>query len=179
LYPDGTVAWPVKGVYPGDKVDPRDVYYGWLADRRNHGLKNTVDEFTGFFDSTTGYDEFLTKNWKYWDLVKFIVGYEWWNPNAGGDYTTTAFITPEVLRMSGFPLSHIVIGPSSPRVDWAVGLPPNIAKPLTDNFPNANILFGPGYSFGLYSCGDGLTKDGFKEAHVTYMGMYVNLMRKD
>jgi hypothetical protein len=42
-------------------------------------LKNTVDEFTGYFDGSPGCDEYLTKNWKYWDLVKFILGHERWN----------------------------------------------------------------------------------------------------
>ena len=200
LYPDGNI-----GIY---NEDPRVFYKGWLADRFCHGLSNTVGQYVGFDDNTIEYfvskipnwnemefqgkidqsygsDQFLTKNWKYWDLVKFTVGYEWWNPNAAGDMTTTTLITPEVLRMSGFPVTHIVIGPvnsipaGASYVDWAVGLPPNIAKPLTDNFPNANILFGPGYSFGLYSCGDGLTKDGIKEALIPYDGMHVNLMRKD
>ncbi|MEM3005593.1 MAG: hypothetical protein QXJ79_02635, partial [Candidatus Bathyarchaeia archaeon] len=26
-------------------------------------------------------------------------------------------------------------------------------------FPNSNILFGPGYTFGLFSCADGLVKE--------------------
>ena len=94
LYPNGTIGrW---------NEDPRVFYKGWLADRFNHGLSNTVGEYVGFdnatiqyfvdkidwdeiefqnkIDQSYGLDQFLTKNWKHWDLVKFIVGYERWRP---------------------------------------------------------------------------------------------------
>jgi len=168
LYPNGKVPWMVKGVYPGDEVDPRLVYYGWLGDRRNHGLKNTVDEFTGFFDNSPGYDEFLTRNWKYWDLVKFIIGYERWN-RAASEVEDIPYIMPAVLRMAGFPTSVVGIKPAplgSGGVEWAVGLPPYIIDRMKREFPNSNILFGPGYTFGLFSCGDGLVKErGIDEHH--------------
>jgi len=52
LYPDGKVKWPLKGIIPGDEVDPRFEYYGWLVDRGaeregSHRLPNTVKEFVG------------------------------------------------------------------------------------------------------------------------------------
>ncbi|MEM2089446.1 MAG: hypothetical protein QXF52_12420, partial [Thermoproteota archaeon] len=161
LYPDGKVPWMVKGVYPGDEVDPRLVYYGWLGDRRNHGLKNTVDEFTGFFDNSPGYDEFLTRNWKYWDLVKFIIGYERWN-RAASEVEDIPFIMPAVLRMAGFPADNILIDPTplgASSGEWSVCLPPYIAEKMKVQFPNSTILFGPGYDFSLYSCADGLIKE--------------------
>jgi len=30
-------------------------------------------------------DQYITKNWKYWDLVKFVMGYErWYKTNFPG-----------------------------------------------------------------------------------------------
>jgi len=174
LYPNGTVIPPTGSGYDRKPYDPRYFYEGWLLDRANNGLPNTVAQYRDF-------DQFLTKNWKdNWDLAKFIVGYERYNPRVPenpGIYC----IMPDVLRMVGFPVDHIGFNPQPAGAggsEWAVGLPPDIAKSLSENFPNTNILLGPGYTFGLYSCGDGLVKDGATEVDVLLGGLSVYLMKK-
>jgi len=178
------------GLWPDGigKDVPKDLYYAWPGDRGGWGLGNTVGQFLGLDPHTdyqnlyfpdlikmakdnNGIDGYLTKNWQDWNLVRHLVGcavgrgYLGWD-NAGGDLETTHYITPSLLRMAGFPVCEIQIKPN-PRGteggEWAVGLPPRIADSLTKNFPDAHILFGPGYTFGLYSCGAGLIKDGVKE----------------
>jgi hypothetical protein len=171
IYPNGTV--PTK--FFGDQ-SPRYFFYGWLGDRRNHGLKNTVDEFTGYFDGSPGCDEYLTKNWKYWDLVKFIAGYERWNPKVP-EAEGISYIIPQTLRAFGFPVSFHSIEPiplGASGVEWSVSLPKYVSVDLKNNFPDYKILFGPGNTFGLYAVGDGLEKDGIKEV---WSG-FVYLMKK-
>jgi len=170
LYPNGTIGrW---------NEDPRNYYYGWLGDRAGHGLKNTVGQFLGVdptdIEATTtwlewlrlvknndGIDGYLTKNWKYWDLVKFIVGYERWNPKVE-EMEGIHLIIPSVLRMSGYPVDHIHIYPEpfgAGNTEWAVSLPQYIVDGMKKNFADKKILIGPGNTFGLYSCADGLIKE--------------------
>jgi len=64
--------------------------------------------------------------------------------------------------MTGFPTNFILIDPTPSGAatgEWAVSLPSYVAKGMKEQFLNSNILLGPGYSFGLYSCGDGLVKE--------------------
>jgi len=176
--------------------DPREDYYGWLSDRQGWGLDNTVQqyigiklgeyniwpEFTELVQERDGLDQFLTKNWNYWDLVKFIVGYERWNQYKGDELDGIQFIMPEVLRMIGFPTDLINIEPTpegASPVEWAVGLPPYIVEGMENNFPNENILYGPGYTFGLHSCEDGLIKDNQTEAYVMMGDKSVYLLKRD
>jgi len=39
------------------------------------------DEFIQLVNQRNGIDQYITKNWKYWDLVKFVMGYERWKNN--------------------------------------------------------------------------------------------------
>jgi len=162
------------------EVDPRFYYYDWLGDRGAHGLNNTLKQFVGIKDpyflgrlirkypknfwdhikDYNGLDQFLTKHWKYWDLVKFIVGYERWNPKVG-EMEGIGYVIPAVLRMSGFPTWGMVPDPLPLGTggEWSVCLPFHIVKGMKEEFPNANILIDTGYVFGLYSCGDSLIKE--------------------
>jgi len=170
LYPNGTIGrW---------SQDPRDFYYGWLGDRAGHGLENTVAQFLGIDPSSmkfpmtllewlrlvknnNGIDGYLTKHWKYWDLVKFIVGYERWNPKVG-ELEGIIYVIPSVLRMAGYPVSHIGIDPTplgASGSEWAISLPQYVINEMKENFANEKILIGPGNTFGLYSCGSGLLKE--------------------
>jgi len=194
------------------EVDPRFYYYDWLGDRGAHGLSNTLEQFVGIKDpyflgrlirkyprdfwdyikDYNGLDQFLTKHWKYWDLVKFIVGYERWNPKVG-EVEGIDIIMPAVLRMAGYPVSHINIDPTpagSANREWAVGLPPYIVKAIGKNFSNMRILFGPGCTFGLYSCADGLMKErgpaypkpitnGIEEAYIMIGDKLIYLMKRN
>jgi hypothetical protein len=205
LYPDGKVQTKYLGLR-----NPRFFYYDWLDDRYHNGLSNTVSQFVGDWDDSkvqhgenitydwienqNGLNQFLTKNWKYWDLVKFIVGYERWNPIDVGEIEKINCIMPEVLKMFGFSVSHINIEPTplgAANREWAVGLPPYIVKSINENFPNTCILFGPGYTFGLYSMGDGLLKErgidsyhnpitnGIKEVYTMFGDKSIYLMKRD
>jgi hypothetical protein len=178
LYPNGTVPTQFFGYQ-----SPRYFFYGWLGDRRNNGVKNTVNEFTGFFDNSPGYDEYLSNNWKDWDWIKFAVGYERWNPKAVLEIDADNFIIPQILQYSGYPVTFIHVNPVQPggsQYEWAISLPTDVINSLKEKFPDAKLLIAPGNFFGLYSCGDGLEKDGIKEVFILipYTGESVYLMKK-
>ena len=63
--------WPDKEIEGPNPYfhTAQDYFYGWLADRRNNGLPNTVEQFYEL-------DEALARIWDKWDLIRFIVGYE-------------------------------------------------------------------------------------------------------
>lgn len=97
-----------------------------LDDKWHHGLNNTVAQFMGgwngskvqrgenitydWIEDQNGLDQFLTKNWKYLDLVKFIAGYERFK-NHGGEGDSMQYKIPEVLRIFDFPTSLMIIYP--------------------------------------------------------------------
>jgi len=206
LYPDGKVGrW---------NEDPRAYYKGWLSDRFNHGLAFTVGQYVGFDDFTIEYfskkikwDEmefqnkidqsygieyFLTKNWKYWDLVKFIYGYERFSAGDwGGEWGMYRFGLP--IAYKAFGISHgarpyglgegLMIPPNrdliykgAPPVEWSVSLPDDVVISLKQNFPN--IVIGYGNYFGLYSCKDGLEKDGATGVYQMIRDQKVYLWKK-
>jgi hypothetical protein len=174
LYPDGKIGrW---------NEDPRNFYYGWLVDRQNNGLSNTVyqyigiklgeyrndDEFIQLANQRNAIDQYITKNWKYWDLVKFAMGYERWKyttvPNMIERHTIN-YIIPQTLKAFGFPTYWVEIRPTpegAEPYEWVVSLPDYIANKLKSEF-NDKIIIGPANGFGLYLCKDGLIKDGISE----------------
>jgi len=175
LYPNGTVGqW---------NEDPRDTYYGWLGDRAGWGLKNTIGQFLGvnltdvefpmnmsewlnLVKNNNGTDGYLTKNWKYWDLVKFITGYERLNRETGGELEGIQFIIPEVLRIAGFPTYHINIRPApegTSPTEWAVVVPSYISSK----------------GVSPYLMDEGLIKDGIKETYTLVGGSNVYFMKRD
>jgi hypothetical protein len=115
-----------------------------------------------------GVDQYITKNWKYWDLVKFAMGYERWNAaNFPGMYEryTINYTIPQTLRAFGFPAYWVRIEPTpigAENYEWVVSLPDYIANKLKSEF-NDEIIIGPANGFGLYLCKDGLIKDGINE----------------
>jgi hypothetical protein len=174
LYPDGKIGrW---------SEDPRDYYYGWLMDRQNHGLSNTVYQYTGvkideyktwpefiqLVNQRSAIDQYITKNWKYWDLVKFAMGYERWNksnfPGMYEDYTVN-YTIPQTLKAFGFPTYFGGIEPApigAGYYEWVASLPDYITNKLKTEF-NDKIIIEPANGFGLYFCKDGLIKDGINE----------------
>ena len=115
-----------------------------------------------------GPDQYITKNWKYWDLVKFAMGYERWKyttvPNMIERHTINYSI-PQTLKAFGFPAYWVEIGPTpegAAPYEWAVSLPDYIANKLKSEF-NDKIIIGPANGFGLYFCKDGLIKDEISE----------------
>jgi len=100
-------------------------------------------------------------------LVKFIAGYERWNPNVP-EIDEVQYITPQVLRMFGFPVERLLIHPTPPHVaggEWAVTLYDYLANEIKNRW-NDQVLIGPGNIFGLYSCKYGLIKDGISKVFV-------------
>jgi hypothetical protein len=184
MYPDGKVyAW-------GKERDIRELYYSWLDDRYHHGLSNTVDQFIGgwednkyhtiesleWLQSKNSIDQFLTNNWKPWDLIKFIYAYESYNADKwGGEWIMYRYGLPIAFKAFGIPHGaphetwspgiHINYSPElihagAPSVEWSVTLPDYVVSNLKSKFPD--IVIGYGNYFGLYSCKDGLIKDGLK-----------------
>jgi hypothetical protein len=178
LYPDGKI-----GIW---NEDPRNFYYGWLVDRQNHGLGNTVyqyigiklgeyrndDEFIQLVNQRSAIDQYITKNWKYWDLVKFAMGYERWARGGSvkgmDELDTVNFSIPQTLKAFGFPVVNVHIEPTplgASPYEGAVTLPDYIVNNLKNTF-GGKILIGPGNIFGLYLCKEGLEKDGIKEIYI-------------
>ncbi|MGC8832044.1 MAG: hypothetical protein ACP5PQ_05640 [Thermoproteota archaeon] len=199
LYPDGKIGkW---------NEDPRNFYYGWIVDRGadnldgTYRLPNTVKQFVGIswqelhkienyysneiwehIKDYNGLDQYLTKNWKYWDLVKVIAGYERWNPKGYMEINSIGYLIPQTLQMFGYPTSFINQDYSPPGAigyEWAVSLPDCIANKMKEDF-NEKIVLGAGNLFGLYSCKDGLIKDGATQilVDIPYEDVRIYLMKK-
>ena len=195
LYPDGTLTHDIWG-----NVNVSWYYYDWVTDRctpLSHPprLVETGKQYVGMYvdqlwkiitehpldfwnylKDYNGLDQYLTLNWPYWDLVKFIAGYERWNPNVF-EMEGINFIIPQTLRMFGFPTEFIGINPTpngAAYYEWAISLPRYILNRMNSN-SNEKILIGPGNIFGLYSSGSGLIKDGIKDV----WSFHVYLMKRD
>jgi hypothetical protein len=182
LYPDGTIK-----NWLGD-VSPRWYYYQFVNDRGMNGLRNTHLQYVGLEPTELGkilvsyppvdvwesikdlnaIDQYITKNWKYWDLVKFVMGYERWHKtNFPGfhEMDTINYSIPQTLKAFGFPDYWVRIEPTpigAANYEWVVSLPDYIANKLKSEF-NDKIIIGPANGFGLYFCKDGLIKDGISE----------------
>jgi hypothetical protein len=200
-------------LYPNGKVgiwneDPRSYYYGWLGDRQGHGLNNTVYQYVGIKlgEATTwpefirlvqernGIDQFLTKNWKHWDLVKFIYGYESFKAGDwGGEWEMYRYGLPLAYKAFGIPHGArpyslgegLIIPPNTelinkgaPPVEWAVSIPDYVVAKLKQNFPASDIVIGYGNYFSLFSCKDGLGKDGAQGIHQLIRDKEVYLWKK-
>ena len=180
LYPKGILYHEIWG-----DVDTRFYYYDWVVDRctpLSHPprLVETGKQFTGIYADRVwkiitqhpkdfwnylkiynGLDQFLTENWKYWDLVKFVAGYERWNPKTPEIHTIN-YTIPQTLQMFGFPVSRINQDYSPPGAigyEWAVSLPQYVVDGMVERFGD-RVVIGAGNLFGLYSCKEGLVKDG-------------------
>jgi hypothetical protein len=196
LYPNGKVRDEIRGDVP-----PWWYYYAWILDRGNHGLENTHLQYVGLTPSQfreirlrespenvwniikdlNGVDQFVTKNWKYWHLMKFAMGYERWNYVPGKiEEFGVNYLIPQTLRAFGFPTYFVYTGPvpaGAAWYEWVVSLPDYVAEKLKSEFGD-KIIVGPANGFGLYLCKDGLLKDGVKKMLGFSGGSYV-YRRKD
>ena len=114
--------------------------------------------------NNSGPEGYLSRNWKSYDLAKFIIGYERFNEDVS-EPEDINHMTPSVLRMAGFPVYHNIISPISigaSSSEYAIGMPQKIAKELQSSFPKEKIYFCPGNAISMYSCLSGLEKDGIK-----------------
>jgi hypothetical protein len=194
LYPNGKVyAW-------GKERDIRSFYYSWLADRAMNGLDSTVKQFIGLnynelseimrnYDNWEyevskheGINQFLSKNWKPWDLVKFIYSYESFKAGDwGGEAEMYAYGLPLAYKAFGIPLGSIGGSPyifGTMGGEWAVPLPNNVIAVLKQAFPNSKMAIGYGNLVGMYSCIDGLEKDGITEIRSGLRGNSIYLWKK-
>jgi len=164
-------------------------YANWIADRGNHGLANTVSQFIGtnytgigtmdelkqIIENTNinGVTQFLKKNWKYWDLVKFIYGYERWKSDCwGGEWESYKYGLPIAFKAFGIPSGTAehganfginnepyLLNQESGLSEWGVTLPDNVIKQLKDSFLNYTIVTDYANRVSLLSLLDGLLKD--------------------
>lgn len=187
LYPDGKIM-----LETGIPADPEAMYYAWINDGGFHGLWNTHIQFLGmdpqalldiirnypyeywgdpqkYVENFKGVDQYITKNWKYWNLVKFVMGYERWRnsyvPNMSAEELGINYTIPQTLKAFGFPTYFGGIEPApigAGVYEWVVSLPDYTANKLIGEFGD-KIAIGPANGFGLYLCKDGLIKDGISK----------------
>jgi hypothetical protein len=166
-------------------------YYGWITDRGSHGLKNMNIQFLGsdpldwiypgpltkipaseiddyvvsHYDSINSY---FSKNFKYWDLIKFIYGY-------GGDifgwdtmkiYNVFVPIAFDAFGIPHVPHSvyyeHYINAPAryvAIYEDAIFGLPEDLLKSLKEG-KYGEVLILPGNGFAIIgSSVEGVKKD--------------------
>ncbi|MEM2945242.1 MAG: hypothetical protein QXI87_02730, partial [Thermoproteota archaeon] len=150
----------ISGVPSEDYLLARWYGWQWEGDRYFHGLPNTVNQFRNI-------DQFLTNNWKLWDLIKFIYGYESFkSAEWGGEWEMYRYGLPLAFKALGIPFGGIRINPDTylinqgaPIYEWGVSLPDNIIERSKQTFLNYNIILDYGNIISLYSFVDGLLKD--------------------
>ncbi|MCW4044782.1 MAG: hypothetical protein NWE94_04620 [Candidatus Bathyarchaeota archaeon] len=195
MYPNGMLQTEYMGLR-----DPRFFFYDEMDDRFHHGSSNTISAFVGGWDdskvrhgediqnnpgydwiqSQNGPDQFLTRNWPSYDLAKFIIGYLRGKKDLFvKENPLTEIILPSVLRTAGFPTNtHNIYPPLAEGCSirqGAVGMPQNVAQRLQASYPN--VLLGPGNTVSIFSCADGLKKDGAKTLSAEFNDIKVYLMK--
>jgi len=156
-------------------------FYGIFGDRRNSGLKNTIEGFTGHFTGTERIDEVLDKYWKKeWEIIKVVDGYEWliWGPELG-DAGTMAYGIPLARKSLGIPLGWIGGEPLPVGAGAIPGymVPDNVLQIVHQAFADKNIV-----SFGNlinpYSCIQETERDGTSKVFSGLRGLTVYLWKK-
>jgi len=172
-----------------NKKDLKVYYYLWVTDRGEHGLMNMQIQFLGF-DSSEWYgriaklpdpelddyiidhynsiNSYFSKNFKYWDLIKFIYGYG--VKNFDGDnmkkfnlfapIAFKAFGIPYVIRSVYY--QHYINAPARYAIaieDAIFGLPEDLLKPLREG-KYGEVLILPGNGFAIIGSSiEGVKKD--------------------
>jgi hypothetical protein len=203
----------IASLYPWGKVkidkyyiSPFNHYYDWLHDRYHNGLSNTVTEFLGGWDEDkahatyprtydwlenyNGVDQYLTKEWNAWRLIKFTVAF----PKEYEEVDGYRYGIPLDCRAFGIPCgtNKYIASPGIGRnwtpdlvftmnPEWSVCLPDNIVRKLKNEFKDKELVIGYGNYFGLYSLKDGLLKDSayFKYSFQMIRGKIIVLWMKD
>jgi len=178
----------VRPAFSGTKSDwAKLYYYQWLADRQGHGLNNTVYQYAGIklgeyklmeevvklVEQRNGIDQFLAKNWRPWDLIKFIYGYERFRAGDwGGEWEMYRHGLPLAFKAFGIPAGvaehganfginsdSYLVGQGAPGSEWGVTLPDSTILQLRQTFPQYEIITDYANRISLFSLPDGLTKD--------------------
>jgi len=168
-----------KPAFSGTKSDWANLrYQQWLNDRAGWGLPYTVEQFKQI-------DQFLTKNWKHWDLVKFIYGYESFKPDWSGEWEMYAYGLPVAYTALGIPLGQMGIrgtsgnlgGPSNySHGEFAIyGIPQDVIDKLINQRELGRIAIAYGNGVSMLSGIDGVEKDtGYQITHgIRYQEIYL------
>lgn len=166
----------VISTYPNGKMydyDTRFHFYNWLADRIVHSSKEIGKQFlggdvtsipigTGYWDrlwefvqNLNGTDSYLNKNWKYYDLIKFIFGYG--IKYGGGDAQMELIYYPIAYKAFGVPYELVHYEEQWQNIpakfvisyDGGIfGIPDNALNPIRNGvFNETFILPGNGFDF--------------------------------
>jgi hypothetical protein len=174
-----------------NRKDLKVHYYGWVTDRGEHGLMNMQIQFLGFDSSEWLYpgllskipdpelddyivnhydsiNSYFSKNFKYWDLIKFIYGYG--VKNFGGDNMKKFnLFAPIAFKAFGIPYvidsvyyQHYINAPARYAIaieDAIFGLPEDLLKPLREG-KYGEVLILPGNGFAIIGSSiEGVKKD--------------------
>jgi len=183
-YPDGLIPW--SKVNPM-LTDPRTHFYGWITDRGDHGLMNMQVQFLGFdkeewynkvvknpptiideyvISHYNGINTYLSKNFPYWDLVKFTHGYG--IKYAGWDGAMDLIYYPIAFKAFGIPYkltdytTHYIsalAGEAFSDNGGISGLPTHVINQLKSGI-YGKVLILPGNTVDILGVGiEGVIKD--------------------
>ncbi|MEM2108147.1 MAG: hypothetical protein QXL10_02545 [Candidatus Bathyarchaeia archaeon] len=166
-YPNGT--W--KNPYTKEDWEYMGYYYHWVDDRGQHGLKNMMKQLFGTdsipHPSLRNFDQYminnypdsintyLSKNFTYWDLIKFIYGYSL--QYYGKDSACYHWLyLPTAMKAFGVPHhnevvwhEHYINAPgryAAGPEDAIFGLPDSLLQPLKAGLYNETLVL-PGNGF--------------------------------
>jgi hypothetical protein len=114
-----------------------------------------------------GIDQSLLTNWKYWNLTKFIIGYERYN-FPGGEAEMYTFGLPLAYKAFGIPYGVTYAEPTPIGAiggEWSVAIPKYTINNINQILPISKILIGYGNLISLNSSLDGLEKDDHEEVY--------------
>ncbi len=149
----------------------------------------TMDELKRIIEDENvhGITQTLKKIWPPWDLAKFIYGYESFKSgNWGGEWEMYRYGLPIAFKAFGIPHgaaplslgeglnippNQDLINKGAPSVEWAVSLPDYVVSNLKQNF---SIVIGYGNYFSLFSCKNGLDKDGATGIYQLIRGNHID-----
>jgi len=172
------------------KNDIYKYWYGqWLHDRYIHGLKYTTSQWVGkylwnipaktgksieiFKEATRkngrGVSNVIFNEWDAGELALFIHSYER-GEDGEGEVETYIYGIPLGYKAFGIPDRKLygrprkLFNPDGPLFgtggdEWTITLPDNVIKAIRQRVPG-KIVVGYGNMVGLYSCVDGLERDG-------------------
>lgn len=156
--------WHTVGQFHGfndsEIEDLSELYYE-AAINRNATEANIF--YKKLLEKNKGIDEFILDEFEPWELIRFIIGYEDVGYDWGGEMNTYIYGYPLGLKSMGIPYTIIHKGTGKPdgtgSDEWAVPVPDDVKDKLSEK----GLVIGRGNMLSLYSCVDGLEKDGIFE----------------
>jgi hypothetical protein len=148
-----------------------------------------MDEFVQIIEDINihGITQFLKKNWKPWNLVKDIYGYERF-AFPGGEWEMYAYGLPLAYKAFGIPLGQMggfgtsgnLGGPGNySHGEFAIyGIPQAVIDALRTQKSLGRIAIGYGNGISMMSCIDGFEKDTGYEILHGIRGINIYLWKK-